>query len=247
MKTTKNSRFGVNSQTSALFALASCVVVSVLWSASPAFSSSSVVTSVRPYVLSANDQLTITVSGHPELTTPVTVLTDGTINFPDAGTITAAGMTVAQLTHVLVQKLSFTVNQPDVTVSVQSTNTQKASVVGAVKSPGQYGIQPNAHLLDLIAASGGLQNDPEVTQATLISSTGSTTSVDIPALLDRQDMTQNLSVSPGDVLLVQSGNLQQVQITGDVAKAGAYPAGASGISVLDLLSDAGGPAADGAS
>ena len=201
--------------------------------------------SSHPYVLAPNDQLSISVAGHPELQSTVIVLPDGTISFPIIGKVTAAGITVDSLTRTLSEKLNQTMVNPDVTVSVMATSSQKVGIVGAVHSPGQYNIQPGYRVLDVIAAAGGLSSDPSVTQATLIrAGTGSTVAVDVPDLMNHGDESLNLPLVPGDVLLVQAGTMQQVQVTGAVQKPGDYPAGANGETTVNLLTDAGGPLPD---
>ncbi len=199
------------------------------------------------YLLSPDDQLDISVAGHDELKTSVTVLSDGTFNFPDVGTVRAEGLTVTQLTQVLTKKLGYTINQPDVTVVVKGSLAQKSSVLGAVKLPGQYDVKPTTRVLDLIAAAGGLAQDPAYTQATLVAAGGNkTTTIDVPTLMATADVRQNPLVKPGDVLLIQAGIMQQVQVTGEVLKPGSYPTGRGGISVVQLLSSAGGALPDAA-
>src|SRR5690348_5461237 len=81
------------------------------------------------YRIGAGDTLYITVWDHPELTSPAgsqqqtvangrLVRPDGTLFYPYAGTIKAAGLTVEELRQELTRKLSSFVQQPQVDVSV---------------------------------------------------------------------------------------------------------------------------------
>lgn len=201
------------------------------------------------YVLSPDDQLDIAVSGHDALKASVTILPDGTFNYPYAGKVLAARLTVEELTSLLTKKLTRQINQPNVTVTVRESRPRKISVLGSVKAPGLYDWKLGWHLLQALAACGGLAQEPELTQATLVTEGGTKTKViDIVALMSGTDGAQNLSLSPGDVLLVQQRDpsVAQVQVSGEVTKPGSYTVPLDGASVVAVLTEAGGPTARGA-
>jgi polysaccharide export outer membrane protein len=204
---------------------------------------------VGSYILGPNDQLSISVLGHTDLAETVTVLPDGMIRYPIIGAVHAAGMTVDGLTRTLTSGLSDQLNQPQVTVSVMQSRPSKISVLGAVKSPGQYDVLPGTHLLDVLAACGGPAQDPSLTQATLVVDNGrKSMPVDVSGLMAGTDTAQNIPLQAGDVLLVQARDpsFAEVQVTGEVGKPGAFPVPTTGDSVVDILNDAGGPTAQAA-
>ena len=199
-----------------------------------------------PYILSPDDQLDISVQGHTEFAASVTILPDGTFNYPIVGKVHAAGQTVDGLTRTLTQGLSSQLNQPQVTVTLKQGRARKVSVLGGgAKSPGQYDCRTDMHLLDLIALSGGPAAAPALTSATLVTDGGRTsTSIDLPKLLSGADPAQNLPLLPGDVLFLtpRAASVAQVQIIGEVQKPGAYDAtDDGGVSLLSLINLAGGP------
>lgn len=201
----------------------------------------------QTYVLSPDDQLTIFVQGHEELTQPVTILSDGTFNYPEIGTVHAAGLTVAALTKTLARGLSDTINQPSVTVSVKASLPRQVSVLGAVHAPGLYAVKPDSRVLDVLAAAGGLAQDANLTQATLVKAgSASTVTLDVNALMANADSAQNLPLAPGDVLLLTAREAYQVQVTGEVAKTGTFLVPKEGLPILTVLSRAGGPLPDAA-
>ena len=198
-----------------------------------------------PYVLSPDDQVDVTVLGHPDYSaTGVTVLPDGTFNYPSLGRVHAAGLTVDALTAALTRGLSDQLNQPSVTVTLKQARPRRVSVFGdGVKSTGQYDYHAGMHLLDLIAAAGGPAAEPQLLQATLVTG-GGKQSVAIPLapLLTGADLSQNLPLAPGDLLFLVARNPEvgQVQVVGEVAKPGAFPVMPDGVSLLALLGQAGG-------
>ena len=195
------------------------------------------------YVLSPDDQIGITVLGHPEFNADVTLLPDGTFNYPLLGKVHAAGLTVDGLTTKLITGLSSQLNQPDVTVTLKQGRPRKVTVVGdGVHAAGQYDFKTGMHLLDLLAVAGGPAGEPQLVSATLETPDGATVPVDLSKLLTDADTSQNLLLAPGDVLFLVARNPEvgQVQVVGEVGKPGAYSVMPSGISVLSLLNQAGG-------
>ena len=195
------------------------------------------------YLLAPSDQLDIDLQGYPDMHRTVSVLNDGRISYPVAGYIPASGMTVNQLKATLEKSLGNRYNQPTVTVTVLQTHTRKISVTGAVKAPGQYEYRPGLHLLDLIAQCGGPAGAPETTSATLITDRGQkSTPIDLVALINDGDQTQNVVLAPGDQLLFSPKDPAKstIHVVGQVNKPGDYGVVNNGATVLAMLTEAGG-------
>ena len=202
-------------------------------------------TAPAAYVLSPDDQLDISVRGHDDFKASVTVLPDGTFNYPVVGKVHAAGLTVDGLSRVLTRGLSDQLNQPEVTVTLRQGQARKVSVLGAgAKSAGQYEYRQGMHLLDLLAQSGGPLASPELTQATLVTGGKDSVPINLPRLLSGADTSQNLPLAPGDILfLTPREAVAQVQVIGEVARPGAFDVKADGASLLSVVTQAGGPTA----
>lgn len=79
---------------------------------------------------------------------------DGFINFPVLGMIKAGGLTRAELSEKLTEKISEYILNPIVTINILNF---KVSVLGAVNSPGTYPIQgERITLTDAISLAGDL-------------------------------------------------------------------------------------------
>jgi len=203
-------------------------------------------TAAQPYVLSPDDVLDISVAGHEELKSSVTVLSDGTINFPQVGTLHAGGKTIAALTKAIAKGLTDIVVQPDVTVVLRQSQVRKVSVLGAVRPPGQVVLNTNTRVLDVLAAAGGLTSEPDATEATLITDSGQkSTNLDVVGLMSGENSAQNTVLNSGDLILVRASTLQ-VQVMGEVSKPGVFTVPSEGISITSLLPLAGGALPDGA-
>ena len=198
----------------------------------------------KTYVLSPDDIVEISVLGHEELRAVVTILPDGTFDYTIIGTVHAAGQTISGLTQTLYKGLSKNFNKPEVTVNLRQGRLRRVSVLGdGVKAAGQFEFRTGMHLLDLLTAAGGLAGQPQLIEATLVSNSNQqTTKIDLPPLVTGTDMSQNVPLAPGDLLLLVARNAEvgQVQVVGEVARTGSYNIMPSGISMLALLNQAGG-------
>ncbi len=108
-----------------------------------------------PYVIGIPDVLKIDVWRNPELTTAVTVRSDGMISVPLLGDVQAEGLTPLELTEVISAQLSEYISAPDVTVTVERADSQIATVVGAVGRSGLVRLGRQKRVLEAIAEAGG--------------------------------------------------------------------------------------------
>jgi polysaccharide export outer membrane protein len=87
---------------------------------------------------------------------------DGTghVQFPMIGDLTVAGKTTRQVAEEISTKLDQNyVRQPQVTVAVKESASQKFTVEGAVKSSGVFPLQGHMTLLKAIAVAQGVDNE----------------------------------------------------------------------------------------
>jgi polysaccharide biosynthesis/export protein len=159
------------------------------------------------YVIGPGDTLQIFVWRNPELTTTVPVRPDGKISTPLVEDMPAVGKTSTQLARDIEKVLAVYVKQPQVNVIV----TQPASafsqikVIGQVAHPSPVPYREGMTVMDAVLAVGGLTNFAAGNRAKLVRNVNGK-EVELPvkldALLNHGDMSQNLSVRPGDVLVV---------------------------------------------
>jgi polysaccharide biosynthesis/export protein len=93
------------------------------------------------YVLGAGDQIVVNVFGYEEYTGNRTILPDGTITVPLAGSIQAAGQTTDQLAKTLTDRLQPFLVDPTITVSLSVLRAVSVNVAGEVLRPGRVQLQ----------------------------------------------------------------------------------------------------------
>lgn len=114
------------------------------------------------------------------------------------------------------------------------------SVTGEVARPGRYRIKGEMRLLDALLAAGGITERASVTQARLVRASGESESLNLGALLMRQEMTQNIVMRPGDAVFIPEETNNKIYVIGDVNHAGIYPLKGE-LTVLQAIAMAGGP------
>ena len=243
---------------SALLRVAVCAALTYCWCVGPRASAAfnvpatvqpagalidSSAADAQPYQLHAGDKLDISVLGHDELKSSLTVLPDGSITFPIAGRVNAAGLTAGQLATNLDDKLKGQCNQPQTTVIVEQAASSHASVLGGVHTPGVYSLRPGERVLGLIADAGGFDGDATLTQATLVTDQGAKSlPIDLAAVMSGQAMTDNFVLQADDILLLQKrdSSFNEIQVIGEVNKPSAYSVPTTGEPLLRAITDAGG-------
>ncbi|MGH9604654.1 MAG: polysaccharide biosynthesis/export family protein [Terracidiphilus sp.] len=110
------------------------------------------------YVIGSQDVLSINVWKEPEISRSLPVRSDGKISLPLAGEVQAAGRTPLQLERTISGKLKAYMTDPEVTVMVQQSNSEKFNLLGEVVRPGSYPLTRPTTVLDAIAAGGGFRD-----------------------------------------------------------------------------------------
>jgi polysaccharide export outer membrane protein len=98
-----------------------------------------------------------TASGASQSTLPgMTVDPQGNLSVPYAGLLQVAGLTPLEASKVIARALSKRTINPQVTVTVVSSNANSVTIIGEVHTPGRFLLTPhNDRLVDVLATAGG--------------------------------------------------------------------------------------------
>ena len=162
------------------------------------------------YVIGPLDSLTVTVWRNPELSTTVTVRPDGRISAPLVSDVMAQGLTPDQLSRELEKQLAKYIVEPSVSVAVagfQGPYSEQIRVVGEAAKPQSVPYRQNMTILDVIILVGGLTEFADGNRTVLVrgSENGRQYSVRLRDLVRRGDVTANVEVRPGDVIIIPQG------------------------------------------
>ncbi|RKH02677.1 sugar ABC transporter substrate-binding protein [Corallococcus praedator] len=181
------------------------------------------------YKVSAHDVLSVIVWDHPELTIPAgefrsaeatghPVAADGTMFYPHVGVIPVAGKTLRAIRELLTQKLASVIERPQLDVRVAGFRGQKVQVTGEVVAPGSLPITDvPLRVQDAISQARGFGPEADLRTVTL-SRAGTTFNLDLQALYEQGDVSQNWLLTDGDIINVADRNRNKVFVLGEVRK-----------------------------
>lgn len=107
------------------------------------------------YSIGASDVLTIDVWKEPEITRTVPVRSDGKISLPLLNDVQAAGLTPAQLSAAITERLDKILVNPQVTVIVTQMNSQRFYILGQVAHTGVFPLEPDMTAVQALSTAGG--------------------------------------------------------------------------------------------
>jgi polysaccharide export outer membrane protein len=207
------------------------------------------------YIIGKGDILTITVWDHPELTTPAgqyrsagesgnVVHSDGTIFYPYIGKVNVVNKSVDEVRGLVTELLGKFIKQPQIDVSVAAYRSQRTFVTGEVKVPSVIPItNVPLTLLDALNQSGGMDANADWRSVVLTTNTNNGAveeNLDLYALYQKGDMSQNRLLSHNDIIHVPRNDTLKVFVMGDVVSPTTQSIDRSGLTLAEALNDAGG-------
>jgi len=160
------------------------------------------------YLIGPGDKLNIFVWRNPELTTTIPVRPDGRISVPLVEDMPAIGKTPTTLARDLEQVLKQYVQDPIVNVIVTDfvgPFAQQVRVVGEAAKPQAIPYRANMSVLDIMIDVGGLTKFASGNRAVVIRRIDGKDveqRVRLDDLLKDGDVTANVKMLPGDILIV---------------------------------------------
>ncbi len=172
------------------------------------------------YKIGPEDILTIITRDMPEASGDFQVLQDGTINFPIAGTIKAAGLTPSDLQSQLTEALKKELRDPVVTVNIKQMHINRIYILGIVSHPGLYDFKPGWRLTELIASAGGLAVVPERLTAVVFRANQPNKTISMKSLFVEGKDEDNIALMPGDVVNIRTDATIRINVVGAVQHPG---------------------------
>ena len=159
------------------------------------------------YKIGPGDSVNVVVWRNPELSMTVTVRPDGRITAPLIEDMPAIGKDPTSLARDLEKALAKYIRDPIVTVIVAGyvgPYPEQIRVVGEAAKPQSLPYKQGMTTLDLMIAVGGLTDFADGNKASILrtSEGGKQYNVRLRDLIKRGDISANVDVKPGDILLI---------------------------------------------
>jgi len=197
------------------------------------------------YRIGPEDIITITIiaGGEEQTKADLVVSHGGNVNLPFIGRTKATGLTLGELEDLVTIPLEkdFFVD-PQVHIQIKEYHSLQFFISGAVKNPGKFELDFTPTVMDLVASAGGVLPErgniayilrgisgQEINEAMLQETitTKEPIRVDLLKLLDKGDMSENITLSSGDTIYIPLGKKlnqtqTQVYVEGKVKKPGVF-------------------------
>lgn len=160
------------------------------------------------YLIGPGDSLTIFVWRNPEISGSFVVRPDGKVTTALVEDLDVSGRTPTMLAREIEEQLSTYINNPRVTVSVGGFSgplSEQVRVIGEATNPRAINYTEHMTLLDLMIAVGGLTEFADGNDAKLIrvvDGRQSTYSIAIDDLIRDGDISKNVDMLPGDIVII---------------------------------------------
>lgn len=160
------------------------------------------------YLIGPGDTISINVWRNPEVSQVVPVRPDGKITTPLVEDLQASGKTATRLARDIEQILAKYVQQPVVTVIVTGfvgPYTEQIRVIGQASKPQALPYRQGMSLMDVLIAVGGLAEFAAGNSASIVRNVdGKQLKIDVRLndLIKKGDISANIPVRPGDVLVI---------------------------------------------
>jgi polysaccharide biosynthesis/export protein len=159
------------------------------------------------YKIGPLDTVSVVVWRNPELSQSVPVRPDGRISTPLVDDLPAMGKDPTTLARDIEKALAKFIRDPVVTVVVTSfagPPGEQIRVIGEAAKPAVLPYRQNMTVLDVMIAVGGLTDFAAGNRAVLVraSDQGKQFNVRLRDLIRRGDISANVDVKPGDILII---------------------------------------------
>ena len=159
------------------------------------------------YLIGPGDNLNIVIWRNPELSSSVPVRPDGMITTPLVEDIKATNKTPTQLAREIEKSLTKYIQDPIVTIIVTGfigPYSEQIRIVGQAARPQTIPYRQNMSILDVMIQVGGLTDFAAGNRATILRTREGNAQyrVRLTDLLQKGDVSANVDMRPGDVLII---------------------------------------------
>lgn len=157
------------------------------------------------FILGPNDVVNVSVYRNDDLKTSVKVGPTGTVMLPLIGEINASGMDINTFQKTIESRLSKYLNNPIVTVNVDTVASMKFMVLGEVGRPGSFAISSQTSLIEALSKAGGNTTDAKLSNVVLIRRENGKTVVtlhDINKALKEGQLEHDTTLQHNDIVYV---------------------------------------------
>ena len=168
------------------------------------------------YLLSLGDELKIILTGSKREVFNLTIGLDGTILFPELGSISVFGESIKEVRNKIKNLIDLSYVGTEVSISIEKLAARKINIIGAIKNPGTYIVNPFSTITSSLGYSGGFEDYSSLRNIKLIRN-GKEISFDLYDLLIYGNRAKDINIQAGDTIKIEGSN-NFVSIEGEVIR-----------------------------
>lgn len=173
------------------------------------------------YVLGPGDVVKVQLFGNENADYDLVVQRDGTLNFPEIGPVTLAGLTFEQARQELQNRVGEQMIGVRAAIGLGELRSIRIFVLGDVARPGSYTVSGLSTMINALFASGGVKTIGSLRDIQLKRNGGVVSRMDLYDLLIRGDTRGDRRLRPGDVIFVPPVG-DTVAVAGEVKRPAIY-------------------------
>tara|TARA_Y100001935_G_scaffold255530_1_gene269198 strand:- start:2748 stop:4565 length:1818 start_codon:yes stop_codon:yes gene_type:complete len=156
------------------------------------------------YTLDTGDILSIQLIGQEDFIESFTVRGDGSINIPDIGKLTVAGLSLKDASSLIKTKVENIYIGTDAYISLDEIRDVNVLISGNAKNPGVYTLTGNSNILHALSVAGGINEYGSYREINLVRNGSVVETLDVYDLLIGGEYKLDRRLRSGDVIFVES-------------------------------------------
>jgi protein involved in polysaccharide export with SLBB domain/Mrp family chromosome partitioning ATPase len=182
--------------------------------------------SAKPYRFAIGDIVELSVFGQRDMLSETIVAPDGSIYFSFLNALHVEGQTLPEVKTTLEQLLAPYFNSAQISLIPKSRSNNRFCILGKVDRPGRYPLETSTQLSQAIAIAGGITEGiyrgtsvrVDNLKDSYLLRNNQCLPINMEALLDYGDTSQDVYIHPGDVIYIASGLGREVYLLGAVSE-----------------------------
>ncbi|PYS54376.1 MAG: hypothetical protein DMG13_08440 [Acidobacteria bacterium] len=166
------------------------------------------------YRLRPGDVLELNFTFTPEFSQSVIVQPDGYINLRGVGEIRVQDKTTPEVVEVLRAAYGKILRDPAITVELKDFEKPYFVVGGEVAKPGKYDLRGDTTVVEAVTVAGGVTDKSKTSKVLLFRRVSDDwvelKEVDMKRMLRERDLSEDLHLHPGDMILVPKSALSKI-------------------------------------
>lgn len=173
------------------------------------------------YIISFNDELELLLTGTNNKIINLRVDLGGSVLIPDLGRVSLQGLTISDANTKIQNLINDTYISTNSFLNVKNPSLKKISVIGSVKEPGTFLVNPYISLSEAIKYAGGLNKNSSLRKILVKDIYGNVAEHDMYEFLVYGDRKVDANLQNGDTVII-SATSNHVIIDGEVQRPMVY-------------------------